>query len=1170
MSPQIQLSVFTKFSGPLTKQLSLISGKVHSDSSECRMSNGIAERLSVPFDQLPQLFSSLTPMQAIATGWVNAEPSMAEIITRDKFEENNYNFPAHVSPQGVYATRTLQSIHQQGCSLVMFDHDHDSNSPFNADTPDEFIALLARVIPDFDNTTFIRTYSTSSSVYHRDTGECLRPADGFHIYMAIADGSDIQRFGEVLEKRLWLAGLGYIKVSQRNASLLKRTIVDTAVFSPERLIFEAGAAIVPGNPLVQRLPIPELRFKAHAILDTARLPDLSEEEEEAYLEAVRLAQKSDAVVQTKAAIKNRLTDSYIVEAQRQGKILTRRLAEKMVDGLERHILPPYHPILFSNGYTATILELVSNPFKFDGMSCFDPLRPDKGPDRAKFFANADQAIMNPVVYSFVEGGRTFNLKESLRLLTQQSSEDDGEDLREVGAEYINQNNRYLETFPLKEGWTFVKSEKGTGKTYTVGQLIQDTDLSVLAITHRISLTQSLSRDFNLACYNESEVAASHILRSQRRLGICYDSLHKLAGQNYDIVVVDEITQLLRHTKSMSVKQKFICLNVMRSILLNARYVIAMDADLSLPFIELLRDEIEGGCIRPNSALTMVVNSYKPAKAQKRNIRLYEKKEGKADERAWDKALFDYLATGKGTFIATNARVHTYNLANTIAKSMDIKLEHPISSGHFMTQLPTHRIITITSDNTGDPEVADFITNLNSRLLPTDIVIASPSIGTGVSIDAIDGQPRFERTFGRFSRRAGNTSGDCSQHLSRVRECREFDLVILDTKQIEKVDPDTIVDEEIFYRLNLIDRQVTLTDVNYDTNLKKYVFMDGFWSTWYGRLTSIENLDRNEFTSNLLNRLVDEGYTLENIADTLTEKAEAELKAKAEDAAQERQAYELELMKAEILVTDDELKALETKISLTVPEKRQIRKRKVADTFGAYDDEELNPILELGATAFTSKRNSLMLGMNGETLFITDLVNRLDPDKQHIEKSSYFPKWNLIWQIASFVGVSLAPDGMPKYDHMVITNDIKNSVYEFLADNRRKVKTLLNYSVTWHKPDKIKERCLITSKVLSLIGLKMKKRKLNTLQFYELDEAAFSVVLTDITRAKQHSPGNLFKTLVSPPKFLIPYVAQWNAQTPEKVKYIHKYVSYLRDYEANIFKNFLIRTASGLKSDTDGD
>lgn len=207
MSPQIQLSVFTKFSGPLTKQLSLISGKVHSDSSECRMSNGIAERLSVPFDQLPQLFNSLTPMQAIATGWVNAEPSMAEIITRDKFEENNYNFPAHVSPQGVYATRTLQSIHQQGCSLVMFDHDHDSNSPFNADTPDEFIALLARVIPDFDNTTFIRTYSTSSSVYHRDTGECLRPADGFHIYMAIADGSDIQRFGEVLEKRLWLAGL---------------------------------------------------------------------------------------------------------------------------------------------------------------------------------------------------------------------------------------------------------------------------------------------------------------------------------------------------------------------------------------------------------------------------------------------------------------------------------------------------------------------------------------------------------------------------------------------------------------------------------------------------------------------------------------------------------------------------------------------------------------------------------------------------------------------------------------------------------------------------------------------------------------------------------------------------------------------------------------------------
>lgn len=1165
MSPQIQLSVFTKFSGPLTKQLSLISGKVHSDSSECRMSNGIAERLSVPFDQLPQLFNSLTPMQAIATGWVNAEPSMAEIITRDKFEENNYNFPAHVSPQGVYATRTLQSIHQQGCSLVMFDHDHDSNSPFNADTPDEFIALLARVIPDFDNTTFIRTYSTSSSVYHRDTGECLRPADGFHIYMAIADGSDIQRFGEVLEKRLWLAGLGYIKVSQRNASLLKRTIVDTAVFSPERLIFEAGAAIVPGNPLVQRLPIPELRFKAHAILDTARLPDLSEAEEEAYLEAVRLAQKSEAVVQAKGAVKNKLTDEYIEQAQRQGKILSRRIAAKMVDGLERHILPPYHPIMFSNGQQVSILELVSNPFRFDGMSCYDPLRPDKGPDRAKFFANADQAIMNPVVYSFVEGGRTFNLKDSLRLLTQQDSVEDGEDLREIASEYMTQSNRYLEPFPLKQGWTFVKAEKGTGKTFSVAEVIKDTDLTVLAITHRISLTQSLSRDFNLACYNESEVSASHVLRSQRRLGICYDSLHKLAGQTYDIVVIDEVTQLMRHTKSMSVKQKFICLNVLRAILLNARYVIAMDADLSLQFIDILRDA-EGGCIRPNSALNVVVNTYKPAKAQKRVIRLYEKDEGKAHERAWDKALFDYVATGKGTFVATNARVHAYNLANTIAKSLDVTLENPISVGHFMTEIPGHRIITITSDNTGDPDVADFITNLNTRLLPTDIFIASPSIGTGVSINAVDGIPKFERTFGRFSRRAGNTSGDCSQHLSRVRECKEYDLVVLDTKEVEKIDPSIIVEEAIFKKIQLIDRQVTSTELNFCPFRKQYVFMDGFWSSWFGKLTSLENLDRNEFTSNLLDRLVDEGYTLERVTDTLTEKAEALLKEQADEASQDRKAYELELLQAEILITDDELEALENKISITVKEKRQIRKRKIADTFGAYDDDELNPILALSPTALTSKRNSLMLGMNGETLFITDLVNRLDPDKQHIDKSAHFPKWNLIWQIASFVGVSLSAEGLPQFDHMVITDDLKNSIYEFLADNRSDVKTLLNYSVKWHKPCMIKERGLVTSKVLALIGLKLVRRKLNTIYFYEIDKKAFDVVLTDINRTKLHSPGNLFKTLVSPPKFLLPYVAQWNAQTPEKVKYVHKYVSCLRDYEATIFHNFLRRTASGLTSD----
>lgn len=1156
--PEVQLSVLTKFTGPLTKQLSLKNGKVHSDSSECRMHNGLAERIKIPFDQLPYVFSNLTHHQAVATGWVNAEPNEIEIVTREKFENHNYTYPAHITAQGNYATRTLNSFCQTGASLVMFDHDHDVNSPYNADTPEEFIKLLAKVIPNFDQTTFIRTYSTSSSIYHSETGECLRPADGFHIYMVVPDGSDLQRFGEVLEKRLWLAGLGYIKVSQRNASLLKRTIVDTAVFSPERLIFEAGAVILPGEKLVQRLPLPELKVKQFAYLDTHSVLDLTDDEEEAYKAAIKACQDSDLVQQIKAQVKDGLTEEYIEQARRQGRILSKRAAAKMVDGLEKHILPPFHPIMFSDGTQVSILELMSNPAKWDGRSCFDPLRPDKGPDRAKFFANAEQVLINPVVYSFVEGGRTFVLRESLKLLSQQTSVENSEDLREVSEHFETQNNRFLEPIQLREGWTFIKSDKGTGKTKTVSELIKTQDVSVLAITHRVSLTQSLSRDFDLACYNEKDVASNHVLRSQKRLGICYDSLHKIAGQVYDIVILDEVTQLMRHTKSLSVKNKFICLNVLRAILMNARFVIAMDADLSLPYIEILRAEL-GGCVRPHSQMSVVINQYKPAKAQNRQAKVYEKADGKPHERGWEEALINYLKDGNGTFVATNARVHTYNLANMIAKELGHTLEAPITAGHFITEIPGHRIITITSDNTGEEAVTDFVTNLNTRLLPTDILIASPSVGTGVSIDAVEGVPKFNRTFGRFTRRAGNISGDCMQHLSRVRECRHFDLVILDTKEIEPVDATVIIEDTIIKKLKLIDRQVSSFDLNFCPFRRQYVFMDGNWAKWFGDLTALENTDRNDFNENLINRLKDEGYNVETHVPNMTDKRIEELNEKNKVLAQERKDYDVKLLQEATLITDEELESLEKDIQLSMEEKRQIKKRKVADTFGAYDDDTLNPLLALSNEGLSSRRNGLMLGMNGETLFVMDLINRLDPEKQHIEKTAYYAKWQLIWHIASLVGISLDDEGLPKHCEMLITDDIRNAIYESLWEQRADVKILLGISMKFCKPLQFAERARYVGKVLSVCGFKLKRRKISATQYiYEVDPTRFNELKSDIERARTHCPGNSYKTLITVPKFLVSYVAQWAAGTPDRVKQIHSYVSRLQPHWAALFHKFMLR------------
>ena len=64
----------------------------------------------------------------------------------------------------------------------------------------------------------------------------------------VADASDIERAGQVLFDRLWLAGHGYFKVSSAG-TLLSRTLVDGSVYQPSRLDFVAGAVCKP--PLVQ-------------------------------------------------------------------------------------------------------------------------------------------------------------------------------------------------------------------------------------------------------------------------------------------------------------------------------------------------------------------------------------------------------------------------------------------------------------------------------------------------------------------------------------------------------------------------------------------------------------------------------------------------------------------------------------------------------------------------------------------------------------------------------------------------------------------------------------------------------------------------------------------------------------------------------------------------------
>ena len=138
--------------------------------------------------------------------------------------------------------------------------------------------LLKDICPDIVGAGIIYWPSGSSLIYEGEKQHLgIR---GQHCYVWVQSLADLQRFGAVLNKRLFLKNLGRIEISS-NGAMLSRTVVDPAVHQPARLIFSAGAVF--SAPLEQRRPSPLILCDGPPLDTRLALPDLSADEESRYI-----------------------------------------------------------------------------------------------------------------------------------------------------------------------------------------------------------------------------------------------------------------------------------------------------------------------------------------------------------------------------------------------------------------------------------------------------------------------------------------------------------------------------------------------------------------------------------------------------------------------------------------------------------------------------------------------------------------------------------------------------------------------------------------------------------------------------------------------------------------------------------------------------------------------
>jgi hypothetical protein len=377
--------VLTKFTSNkvLSKEFTFENGEIVKKAA-AYMTNGQAEQLAMDMEEFAELLPTLKNDEALGFGIHDAEHYGERVVIRTK--EN-----AQLG-QGILARTKEYLKFAQGPGMMMLDHDPSGEDAID---PVQLMASLMTICPQLKKVGYVTRGSVSAGVHK--TGQKPSHSKGFHIYFGVERADDIPRIGAILFNRLWLEGLGYITISSAGTMLL-RTYIDAAVFSPERLDF-AGKPLIKSDGL-EYTP-PEVSYHPGQLLDTSQIKDLSEAE---IAEVERLQTEAKRAVADEA---NDIRADW--ELAQRTKLEERGVTPDQIEaamsrlGSGRSDLPPDWVLEFSDGRTATVREVLVKGSAFDDVTLADPIEgPAYGSEVAKFYWNDGH---KPVVHSFAHGSK---------------------------------------------------------------------------------------------------------------------------------------------------------------------------------------------------------------------------------------------------------------------------------------------------------------------------------------------------------------------------------------------------------------------------------------------------------------------------------------------------------------------------------------------------------------------------------------------------------------------------------------------------------------------------------------------------------------------------------------------------------------------------------------------
>ena len=599
----------------------------------------------------------------------------------------------------------------------------------------------------------------------------------------------------------------------------------------------------------------------------------------------------------------------------------------------------------------------------------------------------------------------------------------------------------------------LKSAKGTGKTEWLTRSVEKALANgqrVLVASHREQLAIFTGNRFSIDYRRE--------LRTSQTKGVfgyslCVDSLHPKGNPPFNpehwegaVVVIDEVEQVIWHllNSNTCLSHRVAILKcfkeLLQTVVSTGGQIYIADADLSplsLRYIQQL--------IGYPVTTWVVENTYNCGRCfpPSNGGKVYRPNQGK-------RQLFTYEGHDPSQLVADLVQAISDGekpLIMTGAQKLKSKWGTQNLESYLKKKFPQKRILRIDSESVSNPEHPAYgcMGNLNAVLPLYDIVIASPTIETGVSIDI---KGHFTSVWA-IAQGTQTVEAVC-QALARLRDDVPRHLWASE-RGLEKVgNGATFLKALLNSQHKLCKANIQLlmvADADDEFTGLDTDFQPESLNTWAKRACLV-NRGMRQYRESIIKKLLKEGYEINPHQREDEEEVIApdEVKAEVKETQQENYQLHCEAVAAAETPSPSEQSELERRQAKTEPERQRQRKGELVklygdeitpalvekDDLGWYAKLRLHYYLTIGAQFLTERDkrsllkmikagegsvfkpdvNKQLRGAKTKTLEIINLTQFLDPEREFTSESLADWQKTLISQrydILTLTGISISPD-----------------------------------------------------------------------------------------------------------------------------------------------------------------